>query len=360
MDAQGTTQGPVDEDYLRSIRAAGTIHENTYLAAVGSAEWKTFAKVFPDESTLLPAETGTPPPPGTGNPPPPATGAPPPGGTGNPPPPAETKQPPSGRQCYDIDYEIKGDDIQVVEIELDPGETAIAEAGTMNYMEEGINFEARLGDGSKPEEGFFEKTMGSGKRLVTAESFFLTHFTNNFGIRRKIAFAAPYPGKIVPINMGKAQGEVTCQKDSFLCTALGTEVSIALTKSFGAGMFGAEGFILQKIKGDGMAFLHAGGTVLKKELRGEILRVDTGCIVGFTSGVNYDIEAVGNLKSISSGGEGLFLATLSGTGSVWLQSLPFSRLVDRIIQSAQTGDGVEKSEGSILSGIGRKLRGKSD
>tara|TARA_B100001123_G_scaffold444989_1_gene595331 strand:- start:9407 stop:10480 length:1074 start_codon:yes stop_codon:yes gene_type:complete len=352
MDAQGTTQGPVDENYLRSIRAAGTIHENTYLAAVGSAEWKTFAKVFPDESAPPPTATGAPPPPGTGNPPPPATGA--------SPPPTETKQPPSGRQCYDIDYEIKGDDIQVVEIELDSGETAIAEAEAINYMEEGINFEAKLGNGSTPEEGFFEQMQGVGKCLVTAESFFLTHFTNNFGIKRKIAFAAPHPGKIVPINMGKAQGEVTCQKDSFLCAALGTEVSIALTKDFGAGLFGTEGFVLQKIKGDGMVFLHAGGTVLKKELRGEILRVDTGCIVGFTSGVNWDYAAAGNLKSVSSGGKDLFLATLSGTGSVWLQSLPFSRLADRIIQSAQAGDEAKKNMGSVLSGIGRKLRGKSN
>lgn len=345
MDAQGQSLGPVEEQQLRELRSNGTLQDTSYVAEVGSAEWKTLADTLPQETT--------PPPSGTGNPPPPE-------GTGNPPPPAETKGPLLGRTCHEIDYEIIGDDIQAVEIELDPGETVIAEAGAMNYMEDGIQFEAKMGDGSKPAEGFFGKLVGAGKRVITGESIFMTHFTNNFGIKRKAAFAAPYPGKIVAVNMAKAGGEILCQKDSFLCAALGTEVSIAFTKKFGAGLFGGEGFILQKLKGDGMAFLHAGGTILKKELRGEMLRVDTGCIVGFTSEISYDIQMTGGLKSMLFGGEGMFLATLSGNGSVWLQSLPFSRLADRVIRYAPSSGGKEKGEGSVLGGIGRKLRGDND
>ena len=343
MDGQGQTQGPVEEDNLRELRGKGTLQDNTYVAQVGSAEWKTLGEALPLKAT----------------PPTPAGSPPPPGGSGNPPPPTEAKGPPSGRKCHDVDYEIIGDDIQVVEIELDPGETVIAEAGAMNYMEDGIQFEAKMGDGSKPDEGFFGKLMDAGKRMVTGESIFMTHFTNNFGIKRKAAFAAPYPGKIVPMNMAKT-GEILCQKDSFLCAALGTEVSIAFTKKFGAGLFGGEGFILQKLNGDGMAFLHAGGTIVKKELKGEVLRVDTGCIVGFTSDISYDVQMSGGLKSMFFGGEGMFLATLSGNGSVWLQSLPFSRLADRVLRSAPTAGGKEKGEGSVLGGIGRKLRGDGD
>ena len=344
MDAQGQTQGPVDESNLRELHGSGALQDNTYVALVGSAEWKPLSNAIPPATS---------PPPSGGAPPPP-------GGTGNPPPPSELTGPPPGRKCHDIDYEIIGDDIQVVEIELDPGETVIAEAGAMNYMEDGIQFEAKMGDGSKPEEGFFSKVLGAGKRFVTGESIFMTHFTNNFGIKRKAAFAAPYPGKIVPLNMAKAGGEILCQKDSFLCAAYGTEVSIAFTKKFGVGLFGGEGFILQKIKGDGMAFLHAGGTIVKKELKGEILRVDTGCIVGFSSEVSYDIQLSGGLKSMFFGGEGMFLATLSGNGTVWLQSLPFSRLADRVLRSAPSAGGKEKGEGSVLGGIGRKLRGDGD
>lgn len=344
MDAHGQTQGPVEEQKLRELRASDSVQDNTYVAEVGSAEWKTLVEALPAETDPTPLVGGVPPPPG---------------GTAEPPL-AEAKGPPPGRQCHDIDYEIIGDDIQVVEIELDPGETVIAEAGAMNYMEDGVQFEAKMGDGSKPEEGFFGKLMSAGKRVVTGESIFMTHFTNEFGIKRKAAFAAPYPGKIVAINMAKMEGEILCQKDSFLCAALGTEVSIAFTKKFGAGLFGGEGFILQKLKGDGMAFLHAGGTVVKKELRGEVLRVDTGCIVGFTSGISYDVKMSGGLKSMFFGGEGMFLSTLSGNGSVWLQSLPFSRLADRIIRYAPSSGGKEKGEGSVLGGIGRKLRGDGD
>jgi uncharacterized protein (TIGR00266 family) len=344
MDAQGQTQGPVEEEHLRELRRNGSLQDSAFVAPVGSAEWKALGETLSAETTPS-VPDGAPPPPG---------------GTGNSPPPSEAKEPPPGRKCHDIDYEIIGDDIQVVEIELDPGETVIAEAGAMNYMEDGIQFEAKMGDGSKPEEGFFSKVMGAGKRFVTGESIFMTHFTNHFGIKRKAAFAAPYPGKIAPLNMAKTGGEILCQKDSFLCAAYGTEVSIAFTKKFGAGLFGGEGFILQKIKGDGMAFLHAGGTIVKKELKGEILRVDTGCIVGFSSEVSYDIQLSSGLKSMFFGGEGMFLATLSGTGTVWLQSLPFSRLADRVLRSAPSVGGKSKGEGSILGGIGRTLRGDGD
>jgi uncharacterized protein (TIGR00266 family) len=260
-------------------------------------------------------------------------------------------------QCHEVDYEILGDDIQIVEIELDPGETVIAEAGAMNYMEDGISFEAKMGDGSQPDNGFFGKLMSAGQRVLTGESVFMTHFTNNDMRKRRVSFAAPYPGKIVPIDMAKVNGELLCQKDAFLCAALGTGVGIAFSKRLGAGFFGGEGFILQRLSGDGMAFVHAGGTVIKKKLKNETLRVDTGCIVAFTQGIDYNIQRSGSLKSMFFGGEGLFLATLSGTGLVLLQSLPFSRMADRILQHAPRAGGRQKGEGSILGGIGRLIDG---
>ncbi|KJS38685.1 MAG: hypothetical protein VR70_09445 [Rhodospirillaceae bacterium BRH_c57] len=230
-----------------------------------------------------------------------------------------------------VDYTIIGDDIQMVEVELDPGETVIAEAGAMTYMEDGIDFEAKMGDGSKPESGLFGKLLDAGKRVVTGESLFMTHFTHRGQGKARVAFAAPYPGKIVPIDLSKLGGELICQKDAFLCAAQGTEVSIAFSKRIGAGLFGGEGFILQRLRGDGMAFVHAGGTIIEKKLTGQTLRVDTGCVVGFTTGIDYDIQRAGNLKSMVFGGEGLFLTTLKGTGTVYLQSLPFSRLAQRVI-----------------------------
>jgi len=259
---------------------------------------------------------------------------------------------------HEVDYEILGDDIQIVEVELDPGETVIAEAGAMNYMEEGITFEAKMGDGSQPDSGFFGKLMSAGQRVLTGESVFMTHFTNSGRVKRRASFAAPYPGKIVPINLSKVGGELLCQKDAFLCAAMGTQVGIAFTKRLGAGFFGGEGFILQRLQGDGMSFLHAGGTVIKKKLSNETLRVDTGCIVAFTSGIDYNIERSGNLKSMFFGGEGLFLATLRGSGVVLLQSLPFSRMADRILSHAPKAGGSQKGEGSILGGIGRLIDGK--
>jgi len=261
-------------------------------------------------------------------------------------------------KSHEVDYEILGDDIQIVEVELDPGEAVIAEAGAMNYMEDGITFEAKMGDGSQPDSGFFGKLMTAGQRVLTGESVFMTHFTNSGQTKQRVSFAAPYPGKIVPVNLTKVNGELLCQKDAFLCAALGTEVGIAFSKRLGVGFFGGEGFILQRLRGDGMAFVHAGGTVIKKKLNNESLRVDTGCIVAFTSGIQYDIQRSGNLKSMFFGGEGLFLATLKGTGLVLLQSLPFSRMADRILSHAPSAGGSQKGEGSILGGIGRLIDGK--
>ncbi len=235
-------------------------------------------------------------------------------------------------RSHEIDYTLHGDDMQMVEIELDPQETVIAEAGAMNWMDPQISFETKMGDGSEPDKGFFGKLVSVGKRALTGESIFMTHFTNVGSGKRKVCFSAPYPGKIMPINLPEVGGEILCQKDAFLCAALGTKLDIAFTRKLGAGFFGGEGFILEKIQGDGMAFLHAGGTIIKKELNNDSVIVDTGCVVGFTSGINYDIQRAGNLKSMFFGGEGLFLATLSGTGTVYLQSLPFSRLADRIIK----------------------------
>ena len=258
---------------------------------------------------------------------------------------------------HEIDYKIYGDDLQAVEIELDPQETVVAEAGAMNWMEDGITFEARMGDGTKPNSGFFGGLLGMGKRLLTGESLFLTHFTNEGVGKKNVAFASPYPGKILPVNLSEMGGSITCQKDAFLCAAKGTEITITLNKRLGAGFFGGEGFILQKLKGEGKAFLHAGGTIVEKKLTSEKLRIDTGCIVAFAGDIDYSIEKAGGLKSMLFGGEGLFLATLQGTGTVYLQSLPFSRLADRIIRSAPSQGGKSKGEGSVLGKIGRMVEG---
>ena len=262
------------------------------------------------------------------------------------------------RRCHEVDYEIIGHDIQLVEVELDPGETVVAEAGAMNYLEEGINFETKMGDGSDPDEGVMSKLFSAAKRTISGESIFTTHFTNQGVSKSKVAFSAPYPGTIVAVDMSTVEEQLICQKDSFVAAALGTKISITLNRKLGAGFFGGEGFILQKLEGDGMAFIHAGGTLIKKELKGETLRVDTGCIVGFTPGIDYDIERAGSLKSMIFGGEGIFLATLSGHGTVWLQSLPFSRFADRVMQSAPSYGGSDKGEGSVLGGLGRILDGK--
>ncbi|PKL77027.1 MAG: TIGR00266 family protein [Candidatus Melainabacteria bacterium HGW-Melainabacteria-1] len=263
-------------------------------------------------------------------------------------------------KSHEVDYEIFGDDMQVVEIELDPGETVVAEAGAMNWMQAGIEFEAKMGDGSQPDQGFMGKLFGAGKRALTGESLFMTHFTNKGVGKKRVAFAAPYPGKILPINLAEIGGELLCQKDAFLCAAMGTEVSIAFTKKLGAGFFGGEGFILQRLRGDGKAFVHAGGAIVKKELKSDVIKVDTGCIVAFSPELQYDIERAGNLKSMFFGGEGMFLATLRGTGTVYLQSLPFSRLADRIIAHAPSVGGGSKGEGGLIGGVVGGLLGGKD
>ncbi len=265
---------------------------------------------------------------------------------------------PDGDERSPERHSIHGDDMQVVEIELDPGETVIAEAGVMNWMEDGIVFETKMGDGSRPEAGLLDKLLSAGKRVLTGESVFMTHFSNAGSLKRRVAFAAPYPGRIVPVDLAVHGGELLCQKDAFLCAAMGTGVSIAFAKRFGAGLFGGEGFILQKLQGDGLAFVHAGGTVIEKELRGETLRVDTGCLVAFSPALDYDIEMAGSLKSMFFGGEGLFLATLKGTGKLYLQTLPFSRLADRIISASRIGMGRKQDEGSLLGAFGRMIGGR--
>lgn len=251
-------------------------------------------------------------------------------------------------ESHEVDYQIFGDDMQFVEIGLDPGESVIAEAGAMMYLEAGVTFETKMGDGSEPDSGMWGKLKGAGKRMITGESIFMTHFTNNGGGREVVAFAAPYPGKIIPIDLAEIGGRVICQKDAFLCAAMGTKVGVAFNRKIGAGFFGGEGFILQDLQGDGKVFVHAGGTIIEKRLQGETLRVDTGCLVALEPAIEYSIERAGNLKSMVFGGEGLFLATLTGVGRVWLQSLPFSRLADRI---APLGGGSSKDEGSVIGGL---------
>lgn len=254
-------------------------------------------------------------------------------------------------KSHEVDYEIFGDDMQIVEVELDPSETVIAEAGAMNYMEDGIGFETKMGDGSKPSGGVMDSLLNVGKRVLTGESIFMTHFTNQGYGKKRVAFAAPYPGKIIPLDMSEVSGELICQKDAFLCAAYGTSLDIAFQRKLGVGFFGGEGFIMQRLRGDGKAFIHIGGTVIKRQLQhGETLRVDTGCIGAFTGDIDYNIERVGGLKSMVFGGEGLFIATLKGPGTVYLQSLPFSRLANRVLQAALPGR--SKGEGSVLGGLG--------
>ena len=239
-----------------------------------------------------------------------------------------------------IDYKVYGAEMQFVEIELDPGEAAVGEGGSMFYMENDVSMETIFGDGSAQQSGFFGKVLGAGKRLLTGESLFTTLYTNKGSVKRKIAFGAPYPGKIIPIDLSKIGGTFICQKDAFLCAAKGVALGIAFQKKLGAGFFGGEGFIMQKLEGDGLAFVHAGGTMHKRDLApGETLRVDTGCLVGLQPSVDYDIQMVPGIKTALFGGEGLFFATLTGPGTVILQSLPFSRLASRSFASAPRGTG---------------------
>ncbi|MBI2733399.1 MAG: TIGR00266 family protein, partial [Aquabacterium sp.] len=251
-----------------------------------------------------------------------------------------------------VDFEIKGAEMQFVEVELDPGEAAIGEAGSMMFMEAGIEMDTVFGDGSQQQGGLFGKLLGAGKRLITGESLFTTIYANQGSGKRRVAFAAPYPGKILPMDLKQLGGTLICQKDAFLCAARGVSLGIAFQRKLGTGFFGGEGFIMQKLEGDGMAFVHAGGTVVRRELKaGETLLVDTGCVVAYTSEVDFDIQYVGKIKTALFGGEGVFLARMTGPGHVWLQSLPFSRLASRIFAAAPRPLGGGREESSLLGGL---------
>lgn len=256
---------------------------------------------------------------------------------------------------HEIDYHVYGEEMQYVEVELDPNETAIAEPGAFMMMDEGIQMQTIFGDGSQQQGGLLNKLFSAGKRLLTGESLFMTAFTNLAYGKKRVSFASPYPGKIIPIDLYQLGGRIICQKDAFLCAAKGVSVSIEFQRKLGTGLFGGEGFIMQKLEGDGMAFMHAGGHVVERIVQpGESLKVDTGCLVAYTSGIDFDIEFVGGIKNTIFGGEGVFFATLRGSGKVWIQSLPISRLAGRILQYGTIN---RKEEGSILGGIGNLLDG---
>ncbi len=258
---------------------------------------------------------------------------------------------------HEIDYRIIGSEMQCIEIELDPQEAVVAEAGSLMMMDSGIKMETIFGDGRGQQQGFFGKLLSAGKRVLTGESLFMTAYTNVGAGKQHVHFAAPYPGKIIPLNLTQYQGKIICQKDSFLCAAKGVAIGIEFQKRLGTGLFGGEGFIMQKLEGDGWAFVHSCGTIIEKELKpGEVLRIDTGCIVAFTQHVDYDIQFVGGIKNTLFGGEGVFFAQLTGPGKVWIQSLPFSRLAGRVLMYSRGG----KEEGSLLGGLGGLLDGDNN
>ncbi|MBC8033816.1 MAG: TIGR00266 family protein [Chitinophagaceae bacterium] len=260
------------------------------------------------------------------------------------------------RANHEIDYKIYGEEMQYVEVELDPSETAVAESGSFMMMDDGIEMQTVFGDGSQQQNGgIFGKLLSAGKRLLVGESLFMTTYTNTGQGKKKVSFASPYPGKIVPLDLQQLGGRITCQKDAFLCAAKGVSIGIEFQKRLGTGLFGGEGFIMEKLEGDGMAFVHAGGHVLSRQLQpGELLKVDTGCLVAFTQGVSYDIQFVGGIKNTLFGGEGVFFATLRGPGTVWIQTLPISRLAGRILAF---GTYNRKEEGGLLGGLGNLLDG---
>lgn len=252
-------------------------------------------------------------------------------------------------RSHEIDYQIKGESIQIVEVELDPQETVIAEAGAMLFMEDGIQFETKMGDGSNPNQGLFDKLLSAGSRIFTGESLFMTHFTNRGSRKAKVGFSAPYPGTVIPVQLSQLPGnEIIVQKDGFLCAAYGTKLSITFNRKLGSGLVGGEGFILQKLQGDGKVFVHAGGTVIERTLNNETLRVDTGCVVAFESQIDFDVQMAGGLRSMIFGGEGIFLATLRGSGRVWLQSMPIRKLVQAL---APYGRNSGKEASSLLGGL---------
>ncbi|MBM3820502.1 MAG: TIGR00266 family protein [Acidimicrobiia bacterium] len=333
MAIGGHQVGPVSRDDVITNLRNGTIDGNTLVFTAGLSNW-TPLKDVPDLAAFLTTGGGA----AAGAAPPPIV---------------------PGRRAHEIDFRIVGSEMQFVEVELDPGESAVAEAGSMMYMTPGIDMETVFGDGSgQGRAGVMGALLGAGKRLITGESLFMTVFTNQGGGKQQVAFAAPYPGKILAMDLKQLGGHLVCQKDSFLCAAKGVSIGIAFQRRIGVGLFGGEGFIMQKLEGDGLAFMHAGGTVHPVELRaGETLRVDTGCLVALQPSVSYDIQFVGKIKTALFGGEGLFFATLQGPGRVWLQSLPFSRMADRIYKAAPAAGGSRRGEGSILGGLGGILDG---
>ena len=336
MAIGGHQVGPVSQDDVITNLRNGTIDGNTLMFTAGMSNW-TPLKDVPQLAAYL-------------------TGAP---GAAAPAPAPPPINP--GRRAHEIDFRIIGSEMQFVEVELDPGESAVAEAGSMMYMTPGIQMETVFGDGSQPPRagGVMGALLGAGKRLLTGESLFITIFTNQANVKQQIAFAAPYPGKILAMDLKQLGGELICQKDSFLCAARGVSIGIAFQRRIGVGLFGGEGFIMQRLQGDGLCFVHAGGTVTPVDLQaGQSLRVDTGCLVALQPTVSYDIQFVGKIKTALFGGEGLFFATLNGPGRVWLQSLPFSRFADRIYKAAPARGG-RVEEGSILGGLGDLIDGDS-
>jgi uncharacterized protein (TIGR00266 family) len=327
----GKQEGPMSADEVRQRIQSGRLHRTDHVFTAGMAAWVA-AGTRPEFSGAFSGSAGRP----AAPPPPPTTTA-----------------------AHEIDYEIFGEEMQYVEITLDPGEACIAEAGAFLFMEPGIEMETIFGDGSQAQQGgLMGMLMSAGKRVLTGESLFMTVFGNQAAARRKVAFASPYPGRIVPMDLRQLGGSIVCQKDAFLCAAKGIGVGIAFQRNLGAGLFGGEGFILQKLSGDGMAFVHAGGAILERQLGpGETLRLDTGCLVAFEPHVQYDIQMVRGIKTALFGGEGLFFATLTGPGKIWVQSLPFSRLASRIFAAVPKGGFGRREEGSILGGLGNLLDG---
>jgi uncharacterized protein (TIGR00266 family) len=330
MAIGGHQVGPVSQDDVVTSLRNGTIDGNTLVFTAGLSNW-TPLKDVPQLSAFL----------GGGRP-------------QAPPPPIVP-----GRRAHEIDFKIVGNEMQFVEVELDPGESAVAEAGAMMYMTSGISMETVFGDGSSQgRSGVMGALLGAGKRLITGESLFMTVFTNGGSGKQQVAFAAPYPGKILAMDLKQLGGQLICQKDSFLCAARGVSIGIAFQRKIGVGLFGGEGFVMQRLEGDGLSFVHAGGTVHPVDLQaGQTLRVDTGCIVALQPSVTYDIQYVGKIKTAFFGGEGLFFAALTGPGRVWLQSLPLSRMADRIYKAAPAAGGSRVGEGSLLGGLGGLLDG---
>ena len=330
MAIGGHQVGPVSQDDVVTSLRNGTIDGNTLVFTAGLSNW-TPLKDVPQLAAFLGGSRTQAPPPIV----------------------------PGARRAHEIDFKILGSEMQFVEVELDPGESAVAEAGGMMYMTSGITMETIFGDGSSQQRsGVMGALLGAGKRLITGESLFMTVFTNQGAGKQQVAFAAPYPGKILAMDLKQLGGQLICQKDSFLCAARGVSVGIAFQRKIGVGLFGGEGFIMQKLEGDGLCFVHAGGTIHALDLKpGEVMRVDTGCLVALQPNVSYDIQYVGKIKTAFFGGEGLFYAQLTGPGRVWLQSLPLSRMADRIYKAAPAAGGSRVGEGSILGGLGGLLDG---